>query len=269
MGIVNVTTDSFSGDGLGTDVEAAQAQAQAMVAAGASIIDVGGESTRPGSTRVSEDLEIARTVPVVRRLAAVLDVAVSIDTRKASVARAAVEAGAVIINDIWGLQGDPAMVRVLADHPQVACVAMHNSAAAEYGDLLGEISSYLRHSLRVAADAGVAMERVMIDPGFGFAKTAVHNLELIRRLGELRGLGRPILVGPSRKHTIGLILEGAPPGGRMEGTLALSVLAAQAGADLIRVHDVAECVRALRVSDAVFREVPDWVRDAPPPGRTG
>lgn len=269
MGIVNVTSDSFSGDGLATDLATAASRAEAMVAAGASVIDVGGESTRPGSTPVSEVDETARVVPLVQHLASRLDVAVSIDTRKASVARAGVEVGATIINDIWGLQGDPAMVQVLADHPEVACVAMHNARESAYGDLLDDISTFLRGSLRIAEDAGVAPDRIVIDPGFGFAKTPAHNLEVMRRLGELRGLGRPILVGPSRKHTIGLILDGAGPQARLEGTLALSVLAAQAGADLVRVHDVAECVRALRVADAVLRETPTAVRDAPPPGRTG
>ncbi|GAC1340422.1 MAG: hypothetical protein NVSMB29_09260 [Candidatus Dormibacteria bacterium] len=269
MGIVNATDDSFSGDGLGSDVDAAEARAQAMVAAGASLIDVGGESTRPGSTPVPQATEVARVVPVVRRLAASLEVAVSVDTRNPAVARAAVEAGATIVNDIWGLRRDPAMVRVLVDHPEVACVAMHNAPTAEYGDLLEDIGAALRDSLRLAEDAGVSASRIAIDPGFGFAKTPAHNLELIRRLGELRGLGRPILVGPSRKHTIGLILDGAPPEARLEGTLALAVLAAQAGADIVRVHDVAECMRALRVADAVLRGTPASVSDAAPPGPTG
>lgn len=269
MGVVNVTPDSFSGDGLDADIDAAEARARAMAAAGASVIDVGGESTRPGSAPVPETTEMGRVVPVVRRLASSVDVAVSVDTRRASVARAAVAAGATVVNDIWGLQGDPAMVQVLVDHPDVACVVMHNARAIEYGDLLEDVCSYLRESLRVAENAGVSTDRIVIDPGFGFAKTAAHNLELVRRLGELRGLCRPILVGPSRKHTLGLVLDGAPPQARLEGTLALCVLAAQAGADIVRVHDVAAAVRALRVSDAVLREIPASVRDAPPPGRTG
>ena len=174
-----------------------------------------------------------------------------------------------MVNDVWGLQGDPAMAAVLADHPHVAAVLMHNARGLEYGDLLEDVAAFLRESLRIAEEAGVAAERVIVDPGFGFAKTAAHNLELTRRLGELRGLGRPILLGPSRKHTIGLILDGAPAGERLEGTIALAVLGAQAGADLVRVHDVAACVKALRVSDAVLRETPASVRDAPPPAPTG
>ena len=269
MGVVNVTTDSFSGDGLAADLDAAVSLGVAMAAAGASLIDVGGESTRPGSSPVAEGVELERVIPVVERLAAAVDVPVSIDTRKAAVAEAAVAAGATVINDIWGLQGDPGMVTVLRDHPDVAAVVMHNASAPRYGDLLEDVGGFLRQSLRIADAAGVATERLIIDPGFGFAKTAAHNLELVRRLGELRGLGRPILVGPSRKHTISLILDGAAPQDRLEGTTALAVLAAQAGADLIRVHDVAPCLRALRVADAVLREVPAAVRDAPPPARTG
>ncbi|TMC48376.1 MAG: dihydropteroate synthase [Chloroflexi bacterium] len=268
MGVVNVTPDSFSGDGVGGDVTGAVALGVAMAQAGADIIDVGGESTRPDSTPVPAEVEVARVLPVVRDLAAAVPVPVSIDTRKAVVADAAVAAGASIVNDIWGLRGDPEMAAVVAAG-SVALVAMHNAAAPEYGDVVADVCDGLRASLEVAARAGIDAARIIIDPGLGFAKTPAHNLEVIRRLGELRGLGRPILVGASRKSTIGVLLEGAPPQQRLEGSLALAVVCASAGAAIIRAHDVAETVRALRVSDAVLRGTPAAVLALTPPGKTG
>lgn len=268
MGIVNATPDSFSGDGTGDDPAAAVARGVALAEAGADIIDVGGESTRPRSTAVPEAIELARVVPVVRELAARLDVPVSVDTRKAAVARAALEAGAVIVNDIWGLRRDPEMAAVVAS-AGAAVVVMHNQAEPEYGDVVEEVCAGLRESLVLAEAAGVERERVIVDPGLGFGKTPAHNLEVLRRLGELRGLDRPVLVGPSRKSTIGALLGGAPPEDRLEGTLALCVLAAANGADLVRVHDVAEVVRALRVADAVLRGTPEEILTLPRPGPTG
>lgn len=273
MGVVNVTPDSFSGDGLGDDAAAAVARGLAMAQAGADILDVGGESTRPRSVAVDEAEELRRVLPVVRALAAQADVPVSIDTRKAGVAAAAIAAGATIVNDIWGLRADPAMAEVCAAH-EVGLVLMHNQRGTEYVDLMEDVAQGLRESLAVAERWDIGAERVAIDPGFGFAKTPAQNLELVRRLGELRGLGRPILAGPSRKSTVGLVLAdsagaAAPMDERLEGSLALCVLAVTAGADLVRVHDVEATARALRVADAVLRGTPPALVAVPAPGPTG
>ena len=268
MGVVNTTPDSFSGDGTGDDPDAAVALGAALAEAGADIVDVGGESTRPNSAPVAAEVELARVLPVVRELAARLDVPVSIDTRKAAVARAALDAGAVIVNDIWGLRRDPEMAAAVAE-AGAALVVMHNAAKPEYGDVVEEVCAALRESLALAEAAGIERERIVVDPGLGFAKTPANNLELVRRLGELRGLDRPVLVGPSRKSTIGALLGGAPPDRRLEGTLALCVLAAANGADLVRVHDVAEVSRCLRVADAVLRGTPEEILALPRPGPTG
>jgi dihydropteroate synthase len=269
MGILNLTPDSFAGDSLHGDVAAAVEQASRFVAAGADIIDIGGESTRPNSAPIDAAAESARVLPAVRAVCAAVQVPVSIDTRKAEVATAAIAEGAVIVNDIWGLRGDPAMVEVVAAHPHVGLIAMHNQRGLEYADLMEDICASLRESLRIAEDHGVDAARVAVDPGFGFAKTPGQNLELMRRLGELRGLGRPVLVGPSRKSTIGAILGGLPVDQRVEGTLALLALAVAAGVSMVRVHDVAAAVRAVRVADAVIRGTPANVADLPPPGPTG
>ena len=273
MGVVNVTPDSFSGDGLAGSPDAAEravAQAVAMAAAGADIIDIGGESTRPHSSEVPEAEELARVLPVLRSVVERVDVPVSVDTRKARVAAAAIEAGAHMVNDVWGLRGDPAMAAVVAGAPGVALVCMHNQQGTAYlGDVVAEVAASLRQSLVAAEKAGIESERVIVDPGLGFGKTPAHNIELLRRLRELRGPARPVLVGASRKSTIGLLLDGAPPDRRLEGSLALAVLAAANGADIVRVHDVAETVRALRVGDAVVHGMPAELRDAPAPGPTG
>jgi dihydropteroate synthase len=254
MGVVNVTPDSFSGDGLFRDPEAAVAMAVAMTQAGVDVI---------------ED-ELARVLPVLRAVVGEVRVAVSIDTRKAAVAAAAIEAGAHIVNDIWGLRGDPDMARVVAGAPGVAVVCMHNQKGDDYPrDVVEAVAAGLRESLVVAEKAGIDSERVIVDPGLGFGKTPAHNIEILRRLGELRGLARPLLVGASRKSTIGLLLDGAPPEERLEGSLALAVLAAERGADMVRVHDAAETVRALRVADAVIHGMPEELRSAPAPGPTG
>jgi len=270
MGVVNVTPDSFSGDGLAGSEERAVELAVAMAEAGATVIDVGGESTRPHSSEVPAEEELARVLPVLREVLARVSVAVSIDTRKARVAEACIAAGAHIVNDVWGLRGDPAMAAVVAAAPGVAVVCMHNQQGTAYaGDLVDEVCAGLRQSLLVAEKVGIDSERVIVDPGLGFGKTPAHNVELLRRLRELRGLARPVLVGASRKSTIGLLLDGAPPEKRLEGSLALAVLAAASGADMVRVHDVAETVRALRVADAVIHGIPADLRAAPAPGPTG
>ena len=269
MGVVNTTPDSFSGDGVYDDVAGAVAQAEAMVAAGADVIDVGGESTRPNSTPVVEDEELRRVLPVIEAITARVSVPVSIDTRKAGVAAAALDTGASIVNDIWGLRGDSGMVTVVARHPECAVVVMHNQSGVEYDNLLGDVCGALRESLAIAWEAGIGSDRVIIDPGFGFAKTPAQNLELVRRLHELRVLGRPVLVGFSRKSTIGVLTDGAPPADRVEGGIALATLSIRGGADIIRTHDVAATARAARVADAVVRGTPETVLSLPMPGPTG
>lgn len=270
MGIVNTTPDSFSGDGLGGDVDAAVALGVEMVEAGADLLDVGGESTRPHSEPVPEQVELERVLPVLRALVSRVDVPISVDTRKASVARAAIDTGASVVNDVWGLLGDPAMAAVVAAS-DAALVVMHNRRGqGEDGeDVVEVVAAGLRRSLAAAEAAGIPPERVVVDPGVGFGKTPAQNLEVMRRLGELRGTGRALLVGASRKSTIGMLLDGAPPDQRLDGSLAMAVLAAASGADMVRVHDVAETVRALRVADAVLRGTPDHLLSAPAPGPTG
>jgi dihydropteroate synthase len=271
MGILNVTPDSFSGDGVGDDVAAAVTRALALVDAGADVVDIGGESTRPSRTReeVSAAVEMSRVLPVIRELAGRLPVPMSIDTRKAAVASAALQAGASIVNDVWGLRGDPDMAAAIAAHPGTGVIAMHNQHGTEYGDLLEDVCFGLRTSLAVAEKAGIAPEQVIIDPGFGFAKTPAHNLELLRRLGELLGMGHAVLIGPSRKSTIGVLIGETDQTHRLEPSLALAVLSVQAGAHMVRVHDVAETVRALRAADAVVRGTPEALRGLPIPAPTG
>jgi len=271
MGILNVTPDSFSGDGVGDDLSAAVDRAQSLAAAGADIVDIGGESTRPSKSReeVSAEVEMARVLPVIRELAGHLPVPISIDTRKAEVAAAALDAGAVIVNDVWGLRGDSHMADVIAAHPGTGLVAMHNQHGTDYGDLMEDVCLGLRESLSIAENAGIPSSQVIIDPGFGFAKTPAHNLELIRRLGELTGIGHAILAGPSRKSTTGLLIGEKDQAHRLEPSLALAVLSVQAGAHMVRVHDVAETVRALRAADAVVRGTPEAFRALPIPGPTG
>jgi dihydropteroate synthase len=271
MGILNVTPDSFSGDGVGDDVDAAVARAHSIAQEGADIVDVGGESTRPSAQRqpVPVDVELARVLPVIRALAGHLTVPISIDTRKAAVAAAALDAGAVIVNDVWGLRGDPEMAGVVAVRRGTGVVVMHNQHGTEYGDLLDDVCFGLHQSLAVAEGAGIPTAQVIVDPGFGFAKTPAHNLELTRRLGELLGLGHAVLVGPSRKSTIALLTGDADQSHRLEGSIALAALAVRAGAHMVRVHDVAATVRALRVTDAVVRGAPEALRHLPIPGPTG
>ncbi len=251
MGIVNVTPDSFSGDGLAHDADAALEQALRFQAEGADIIDVGGESTRPGHTPVDAEEEMRRVVPVIRLLASRLHVPVSVDTYKHEVAREAVAAGASMINDVWGLKREPALAE-LAAREGVPIVLMHNQAGAVYADLLPDVIASLRASMETALGAGVPAENIILDPGLGFGKTAEHNLELLRRLSEMTALGQPLLVGTSRKSTIGLVLD-LPVEERLEGTAATVALAIAGGADVVRVHDVKAMTRVARMSDAVVR----------------
>jgi len=252
MGIVNVTPDSFSGDGLGDDLDAAVAQGLRMVEEGADFLDVGGESTRPGHVPISVSEEIARTEDVVRRLAKGSGVPVSIDTYKIDVAEAAVAAGATIVNDVWGLARTPALADLAARH-ECALVLMHNQDGTEYpGDLITEVKRFLRASVDEAVAAGVLRERILIDPGIGFGKTADQNWEVMRRLEELRELGQPVLVGTSRKSFIGKLLD-LPVTDRVEGTAATVTAAILRGADVVRVHDVREMMRVVHVADRMSR----------------
>jgi dihydropteroate synthase len=256
MGILNVTPDSFSGDGLlrsGSDpVAAAAAAARRMAADGADILDVGGESTRPGHVAVGTDEELARVVPVIAALRAALpDMPLSIDTTKPEVAVAALDAGADLVNDVWGVGADDAIPRLAADRG-VPLVVMHNRAEPQYRDLVAEIVTDLGDALDRAVRLGVPRERLIVDPGFGFGKTPEQNLALVRELGALRVLGRPILLGTSRKSTLGRVLD-LPVEERLEATLATTALGVAAGVDIVRVHDVRANVRAARISDAVIR----------------
>jgi dihydropteroate synthase len=254
MGIVNVTPDSFSGDGIGGDADAAVSQGLRMVEEGADLLDVGGESTRPGHVPVTVAEEITRTESVVSRLAKESGVPVSIDTYKREVADSAVAAGATIVNDIWGLVRSPALAEVAARNG-CGLVLMHNQDGTEYaGDLMEEIKRFLRESVAKAKAAGVAAERIIVDPGIGFGKTAEQNWEVMRRFAELQELGQPILVGTSRKSFIGKLLD-VTVEDRLEGTMATVVAAVLRGADIVRVHDVAPMARAVRVADRMLRDM--------------
>jgi dihydropteroate synthase len=250
MGIVNTTPDSFSGDGLGDDAEAAVAQGLRMVEEGADMLDVGGESTRPGHVPVTAAEEVARTETVVRGLARDSGVPVSIDTYKLEVAESAQAAGATILNDVWGLSRSPAIAG-LAARTGCALVVMHNQDGTAYsGDLMEEIKRFLAAAVERAIGAGVPREKVIVDPGIGFGKTAEHNWEVMRRFGELRELGQPILIGTSRKSFIGKLLD-LPVTERLEGTISTNVAAVLRGADVVRVHDVRALTRAVRVADRI------------------
>jgi dihydropteroate synthase len=256
MGVVNVTPDSFSDGGLYFDAGAAVAHGEELARAGAGILDVGGESTRPGAEEVGVDEELRRVVPVVEGLAG-LDVEISIDTSKAAVAAAALDAGATIVNDVTALRGDPEMAALCGDRGATV-VLMHMLGSPRtmqrnpvYGDVVAEVRAFLVERIEAALAAGVAGEGIWLDPGIGFGKTAAHNMELLRRLPELAELGRPLVVGTSRKSFIGKV-DGSDSGERLGGTIASSVLAAAAGAEVLRVHDVAEAGQALAVATAVL-----------------
>ena len=252
MGVINVTPDSFSGDGVGTDLDAAVSLARDLQGSGADILDVGGESSRPGADPLAAETEAARVVPAIRAIRAAVDLPIAVDTYHAVVAQCAIDAGAEIVNDIHGLQFDPAMAGVVAG-TGAALVAMHNQRGRVFHDVVADIRSGFVETLRLADRAGIRRERIVLDPGFGFGWTPEQNLEMIRRLPELWDEELPLLVGPSRKSTIGLVL-GTTVDDRLEGTLAAAVTAIGAGADIIRVHDVREAVRAARVADAIVRD---------------
>lgn len=253
MGICNLSPDSFSGDGLGADISATVAQAKRMVEEGADIIDVGGESTRPG-TEPSPDIsdEINLVVPAIRALAAELSVPVSIDTYKSGVAQAAVEAGAAIINDIWGLKWDPDLAKVAAKAGVPIILMANERDAPPKAGILAKVIADLEYGIRIAEEAGVAPENIIIDPGIGFGKTLEQNLELVNRLADLTTLGKPVLLGTSRKSMIGTILA-LPAEQRLEGNLAVTAIGIANGADIVRVHDVRESALVCRMSDAIIR----------------
>lgn len=284
MGIINVTPDSFSGDGIlssgvaagVTDgdagdeatIDAAVAQGLRQVKEGADILDVGGESTRPGSSPVTAEEELQRVLPVIRRLAAATDVPISIDTYKASVAEAALDAGAHLVNDVWALGADPDIAALVADRG-VPVILMHNRSrpkeasvearlggrylGGEYQDLMADIIRELRQAVESALEAGIPANNIIVDPGIGFGKTVKQNLHLLNHLDELEVMGYPILLGPSRKSFIGYTLD-LPPEERLEGTAATVALGIARGADIVRVHDVREMVRVAKMADAMVRD---------------
>jgi dihydropteroate synthase len=255
MGIVNVTPDSFSGDGLlgvPDPVAAAVDQATRMADEGADVVDVGGESSRPGHAEVDVAEEIRRVVPVVRAIRAALPaLPISVDTTKPQVAGKALAAGADLVNDVWGVAADEGLLRIVAERG-VPIVLMHDRAEARYGNLMAELIADLQRAIDRALAAGIAWQRIIVDPGFGFGKTPDHNIVLLRELASLRVLARPILLGTSRKSTLGKVLD-LPPDERLEATLATTVLGAAAGVDIVRVHDVLANVRAAAMADAVVR----------------
>ena len=251
MGILNITPDSFSDGGRFIDPDAALAQARRLQAEGADILDIGAESTRPyiGAQPVSLDDELARLAPVLRPVIK-LGLPVSVDTMKAKVAAWALEQGAAILNDVWGLQRDPDMARVAAEH-RAPVVAMHNRETADPAlDIMADVKAFFERSLDIAAKAGITREHIVLDPGIGFGKTPEQSITVIARLTELRSFGLPLLVGLSRKRFINAVSP-SKPGERLGGSIAGNVLAALAGADIVRVHDVAETVQALRLTAAV------------------
>ena len=251
MGIINVTPDSFSGDGLGSDIPAIVSQALRFEEEGADIIDVGAESTRPGSSPIGAEEELARLIPALEAIGKRVCVPISVDTYKSQVARLALESSATIVNDVWGLKADPTIAEVAAEYG-ATLVIMHNQKTRKYRDLLPDIRASLSRSIAIARQAGISDEQIIIDPGIGFGKTPEHNLEVLRRLSEFQTLGHPIMVGASRKSIIGLVL-GLPADQRVEGTASTVALSIAGGADIIRVHDVKEMVRVCRMTDAVTR----------------
>ncbi len=252
MGILNVTPDSFSDGGRFCTMDAALYHAQEMVRDGADILDVGGESTRPGHVQISDEEEIDRVVPVIEALKARFDTPVSVDTYKSRVARAAVDAGADLVNDIWGLKYDEKMAEVIASSG-VSCCLMHNREKAVYQDFLPDVIDDLRESLRLAEAAGIDKDKIILDPGIGFGKTYEMNLEMLKNLQDIRLLGYPVLLGTSRKSVIGLTLD-LPADQREEGTLVTTVLGIESGISFVRVHDVRANRRAIQMTEAILRE---------------
>jgi len=256
MGVINISPDSFSGDGLGRDVDAAVEQGRRFEEEGADILDVGGESTRPGFQPISAAEEIKRVVPVIQRLVRETSLPIGIDTSKVEVAERAIrEAKPHMINDIWGFRKDGARMAALAAETGLPAVVMHNQRGRPFRDVVDDLLAGFRETLRIAHQAGVPEERLIIDPGFGFGWNEEQSLEILRRLAELRAIGRPILIGTSRKSTIGKVLD-LPVEDRLEGTAATVAISIANGADIVRVHDVKAMVRVARMTDAVVRGWP-------------
>jgi dihydropteroate synthase len=251
MGILNVTPDSFSDGGRFNDMESAMDQVRKMIEDGADIIDVGGESTRPGHIVISDDDEISRIVPIIKAIKERFDIPVSIDTYKGKVAEAALEAGADLVNDVWGFKHDPYIAEVTAKYG-AACCLMHNRHDKDYKNLIEDIISDLKESVEIALKAGVKPEKIILDPGIGFAKTVEQNLETINSLEKIKAMGYALLLGTSRKSTIGAVLD-LPVDQRVEGTVATSVIGVMKGCDFVRVHDVLENKRACKMADAIVR----------------
>lgn len=252
MGILNVTPDSFSDGGSYTSIEKAISHAKEMIENGADIIDLGGESTRPGHQKVEVKEELNRVLPVIKELKNKLSIKVSVDTYKAKVAEETLKLGADMINDIWGLRKDPLMASTISKYNAYVCI-MHNQDGTDYKkDIMESIKEFLKESIKIAKDAGIDDEKIIIDPGIGFGKTFEQNIEVMSRLDELKELGYPVLLGTSRKSMIGNILN-LEPKDRVEGTLATTVLGIKSGVDIVRVHDVVENIRAIKVADAICR----------------
>lgn len=250
MGILNATPDSFSDGGKFNHVEQAVERAKQLVAEGAHIIDIGGESTRPGAEKVPLEEELRRVIPIVEAVAKAVDVPISIDTYKAEVAKQAIEAGATMINDVWGAKADPNMAKVAANYG-VPIVLMHNRHDRHYKDFISDMINDLKESIHLVKQAGVTDEQIIIDPGIGFAKTVGHNLEVMRRLDEFSVLGYPILLGTSRKSFIGHVLD-LPVHERVEGTGATVCLGIAKGVHIVRVHDVLPIARMAKMMDAMI-----------------
>lgn len=253
MGICNLSPDSFSGDGLGADIGRTLEQAQRMIEEGADIIDVGGESTRPGTRPLDGvDEELRLVIPAIEKLASEIKVPISIDTYKSVVASRALKAGATMLNDIWGLKRDPAIAKVAAETGAPIVLMANERDAPPKAGILSKVIADLEWGIRTAEGVGVPPENIIVDPGIGFGKTLEQNLELVNRLGELKRLGRPILLGTSRKSMIGLVLD-RPVEERLEGNLAVTAIGIANGADIVRVHDVKQTALVCRMSDAIIR----------------
>jgi len=250
MGILNVTPDSFSDGGTHNEADAALRHTQLMIEQGAAIIDVGGESTRPGYTQISDEEEIRRVVPVIERIKAEFDIPVSLDTYKSTVAQAGIEAGADLINDIWGLKYDKRMAEVIA-RARIPCCLMHNRKEAVYQNFVEDVLDDLRESVQIARQAGIDENRIILDPGVGFAKDLSQNLQITNQLERLHELGYPLLLGTSRKSMIGLTLN-VPADERVTGTVVTTVLGVQKGCAFVRVHDVKENMQAIRMTQAIL-----------------
>ena len=250
MGILNVTPDSFSDGGKFNQIDAALKHAEEMIRDGADVIDIGGESTRPGYTKISDEEEIDRVVPVIEAVKKEFGIPISVDTYKSGVAEAAAQAGADLINDIWGLKYDPHMAEVIAKSG-LACCLMHNRDNTEYRNFMEDVKQDLRETIVLAKAAGIADDKIILDPGVGFAKSYENNLEAIRRLKEFNELKYPVLLGTSRKSVIGLTLD-LPAAERVEGTIVTTVMAVEAGCMFVRVHDVKENHRAIQMAEAIL-----------------